>query len=720
MKKSVALSGPAMVPFIVVLALLSAVSCKSGNDAPAPSPAAGTPPASSAASAQKEAGPAPAPATPADGPAAAPAKGSSPDAPAPEAAAPTEGAAAPAGAGGDGAPAAAEATAAASTGTPSPAAELPADTVTLAVLETNDVHGYILPQKVFIRPDEKKQEGYTAEMGGAEWIAGYLKIAREHFQGRVLLLDGGDMFQGTMISNRFEGATVVEAMNRLGYAAAAVGNHEFDFGPAGEDTQGDPYGALKERGAQAKFPLLAANIIDRQTGNPVAWPGFAPYVLLEINGIKVGIIGGASRDTPTYSGPSVGAGVEFLPLDEVLIRYAPELRKAGARIIIGLLHAGGVCEEFDKPDDLSTCEPDEEMFQIARALPPGTVDLLIGGHTHRILAHRINGIPVIQAAAKGTLLGMAEIHYSPSLGKVVRVDIPRTVGVCHHHFKGEGDCAFLDHIPTTEHVPATFLGQEVAPVPFLQEIFTENQRQVLAEAQEKLGPKTIRRIDRPDEGVDHPIGLLTTRVLLDSFPDAQIAMLNESGIRAGLPEGELTMSDIFEVFPFDSSVAYVRMPGELLLDLLRLASSGAHGLPVIRGLRLVIDLAKDDCIAQDWDGQNGKEKWERNLLVSATLEDGTPVATDGTYTIIMSSYLAQGGSDFKRILSKLPEGSITFPPDAPPLRDLVVRWLKVNPVELGGPTDPYTTSPDGKPLVTVLNWDHVVGSSCTQPSAATP
>jgi len=602
-------------------------------------------------------------------------------------------------------------------GSAAPAApELPPDTVTFAILETNDVHGYILPQKVFVRPDEKKQEGYEAEMGGYEWLAGYLRIAREHYAGRVLLLDGGDMFQGTMISNRFEGATVVEAMNRLGYAAAAIGNHEFDFGPEGDGKEGDPYGALKARGAQAKFPLLAANILDRQTGNPVAWPGFAPYALVTVDGIKIGIVGGATKDTPTYSGPSVGTGLEFLPLDQALLRYAPELRSAGAKIIIGLLHAGGVCEEFDKPDDLSTCEPGEEMFEVARALPPGTVDLLIGGHTHHVMAHRVNGIPVIQAAAKGTLLGMAEIHFSPSQDKVVRVDIRPPVGICHHHFQGEGDCAFLDHIPSTSRVPATFLGQEVTPVPFFQEVFTQDQQKVLAEAQEKLGARTVRRIDRPDEGIDHPIGLLTTRVILDSFPDAQIAMLNESGIRAGLPEGELTLSDIFEVFPFDSSVAYVRMPGDLLLDLLRLASSGAHGLPVIRGLRLVIDLARDDCIAQDWDGLNGKEKWERNLLVSATLEDGAPIASDATYVIMMSSYLAAGGSDFKRILSRLPEGAITFIPDAPPLRELVIRWLKANPAELGGPSDPYTTSPGGKPLVTILNWNHVLGSTCGQPA----
>src|SRR5205814_1292694 len=83
----------------------------------------------------------------------------------------------------------------------------------------------------------------------------------------VLLLDAGDMFQGTVESNLGEGAAVVDVMNRLGYTAAAIGNHDFDFGPTGGDATpqqrgDDPRGALRARAAEARFPFLMANVVD--------------------------------------------------------------------------------------------------------------------------------------------------------------------------------------------------------------------------------------------------------------------------------------------------------------------------------------------------------------------------------------------------------------------------------------------------------------------------
>ena len=93
----------------------------------------------------------------------------------------------------------------------------------------------------------------------------------------MLLVDSGDMFQGTLESNLGEGAAVVRGYNALGYTAAAIGNHEFDFGPAGPahvpgDSGADPRGALKARAREARFPFLAANLReDRPAGAPVRW-----------------------------------------------------------------------------------------------------------------------------------------------------------------------------------------------------------------------------------------------------------------------------------------------------------------------------------------------------------------------------------------------------------------------------------------------------------------
>src|SRR5438552_10278475 len=141
--------------------------------------------------------------------------------------------------------------------------------ITISVIATTDLHGGVL------------QRG---ERGGLALLGGYLRnlrAARARNGGAVLLVDSGDMFQGTLESNLNEGAAVVRAYNGLGYAAAAIGNHEFDFGPAGpkvtpEQPGDDPRGALKARAAEARFPFLAANIIDNATGQPVAWRNVKP------------------------------------------------------------------------------------------------------------------------------------------------------------------------------------------------------------------------------------------------------------------------------------------------------------------------------------------------------------------------------------------------------------------------------------------------------------
>jgi 5'-nucleotidase len=593
------------------------------------------------------------------------------------------------------------------------AAEADDDLVELVIVATNDVHGYILPRKLSMAIDEEGKIRYPADIGGVEWLAGYLDILRRQNPGRVLLLDGGDMFQGTMISNKSEGATVVAAMNHLGYAAASVGNHEFDFGPVGEGDDGDPYGALKAVGKLADFPLLAANLVDRKTGTLIDWEGFAPTRMIELSGIKIGIVGGPTDTTPTYSKKRVGEGLEFRPLVEIVKEQAPKLRAQGAQIIIGLLHAGGVCEEFDDPNDTSTCDPNEELFQIAQALEPGTVDLLIGGHTHHIVRHIVNGIPLMESGGTGKLFGMVTLKFSKKAGKVVDFDLSKPVGICHYRFEGTESCVYLDELPGEKRLPPIFKGEEVSRVEFLASLLSPDQRQMLEEAQEQLGATAVRDLYRQEETEDRPMGLLITHIMLDNYPEAQIALFNGSGIRSSLFSGPVTREAVFQVLPFDSTPAFLHLRGKDLKDLLRLITSGAHGMPVMRGLKLHVDRKLDECIQEDWNKDGKKEKWERNLLVSATLENGSPLEDDKVYTVVTTSYLAGGGSDISRILDKLPPETVSKPDKPPTTRDMLTNWLRDHPVELGGPDDPFTRHPDG-PLLKVDNYEHQPGTECSK------
>src|SRR5439155_10242686 len=140
----------------------------------------------------------------------------------------------------------------------------------------------------------------------------------------------------------------------------AIGNHEFDFGPVGAATipqtaSDDPRGALKARTSEARFPFLAANIIDRTTGHPVDWPNVKPSFLLDISGICVGLVGLTTTATLDATMPANTRGLAIAPLASTLQAEATRLRAAGATIVAAIAHAGGRCTEFDHPSALPSC-----------------------------------------------------------------------------------------------------------------------------------------------------------------------------------------------------------------------------------------------------------------------------------------------------------------------------------------------------------------------------
>ena len=226
----------------------------------------------------------------------------------------------------------------------------------------------------------------------------------------------GDIFQGTLVSNLSEGAVMVDAFNLLGIDAVAVGNHEFDYGPVGPAVVAtapgeDPLGALKARIAQAQFPFLAANIVEASTGAPPAW--LHGTALRTVEGVRVGIIGLITMDTPTSTNPLNVAGLRFLPLAPVAKAAAKQLRGQGADVVVVVAHAGGRCEDLADPHDLTHCKAGEEIFSMLEELPPGTVDAVVAGHTHRTVGHFVNGTPVIETSALGRSFGLISLELDP-------------------------------------------------------------------------------------------------------------------------------------------------------------------------------------------------------------------------------------------------------------------------------------------------------------------
>jgi 2',3'-cyclic-nucleotide 2'-phosphodiesterase (5'-nucleotidase family) len=494
--------------------------------------------------------------------------------------------------------------------------------VTLTIIGTNDLHGAIDRLPIFA--------GFVANA----------RAARAADGGGVLVVDGGDMFQGTLESNLGEGADVVRAYNQIGYAAAAIGNHEFDFGPAGPAATAataadDPRGALKARAAEARFPFVSANLLDQKTGARIAWPNAPASVLAEVAGVKVGIVGASTDSTPYTTMPANFLGLAMMPTAPAIAEEARRLRAQGARVIVVAAHIGSRCKRFDNPDDLSTCDRGDEAFRVIEALPPGTVDVFVGGHTHQAVAHRIAGVAVIESYASGRAFGRVDLRIAPD-GRVAAVDIHKPRVLC-----GELD----RQAPAAACQPGEYEGKPVVPDPAVQQIATEARARAAPLRAEKLGVKLQQPVTASwsNESAE---GNWFCDLMLAARPEAQVSLMNGGGLRADLPAGELEYGQLYEATPFDNRFAIVAM-------------KGAH-------LRRIVedDLTHGGSILS-WGNLTAKARCKGDRLDLQIKVGGKPLADGATYKVVTSDFLASGGDGIIGQL-KLPEGSVK-------LTDVIIR-----------------------------------------------
>ena len=480
----------------------------------------------------------------------------------------------------------------------------------VTVVGTNDLHGRV--------------ERVAA-------LSGHLSILRAQLKkqdGGLVLVDGGDMFQGTLESNLQEGAAVVAAYNHVGYDAVCIGNHEFDFGPVGplvtsKSFKDDPRGALKARAKQAKFPFLAGNIVDDVTGKPVDWPNVKPAVLItEGTGkikVKVGIVGLSTVDTPKTTIASNVRGLRFSPLVESVVTQAEALRKQGALIVVVTAHAGGKCADFHDANDLSSCEADQEIMKLARGLPKGLVDVIVAGHTHQTMAHVVNGVPVVESWANGRGFGRVDFDVDDKTGVVTLVKVHPPRKLC-------GDSKEADDAAIEACVPAAYEGlQPKVDQPLLASL-TPYLKDAKVRRAEKLGVDVTSEVRR---GYDQEsaLGNLFADLMLEVFPRADIALMNGGGVRGNLPAGPLTYGGVFEMMPFDNRFATATMSVAELRHVLEknLSAQKKGGIFSTAGLTATIA-----CDA------NGR-------AAATLLRTGVALKDSDEVTVVSTDFVALGG-----------------------------------------------------------------------------
>lgn len=500
------------------------------------------------------------------------------------------------------------------------------------MVATNDVHGRLWQLPLF--------GGYLQN----------LRAARAKDGGGVILLDAGDIFQGTLASCLSEGAAMVRGYRALRYDAIALGNHEFDFGPAGaraipHTPDDDPFGALRARIAEAPFPFLSANLRAHDGGESPLHE-VRPSMLLDVAGVRVGVIGGLTEHALTATHGANVTTLSLAPLADSIARESRALRAAGARLVIAAVHAGGDCRSVADPDDLASCEADSEVFRLARALGPlrgeseraPLVDLILGGHTHAFVAHRVAGIPIAEAGANGAAFSRVDLTLEPSSGAVsARILPPQPL--CDDRL----DAPVCAREPY-EGAPVT---RDPAVLAAIQSDLTEAQ----ASADRALGVMVVSPVERSSQR-ESPLTNLVADLMLRAMPGADAAFSNPGAIRISLPVGPLTYGRVFEMFPFDNRFASLRMRAGDLARVVANSLQSDRGLVSLAGVR-----ATARCEAH-------------RLRVSLTDRQGKPLAPSRRLTVVTSDYLAATGDGLMRGI-ELPKSDIVLHPD-PFIRDALV------------------------------------------------
>jgi 5'-nucleotidase len=555
----------------------------------------------------------------------------------------------------------------------------PAEPVHVVLVGTTDVHGW------FAGHVETPQGGGEGVLwGGLPAFASYVEALREKDPGNVIVLDSGDMWQGTLESNMSEGEAMVRGYNAIGYAAVAVGNHEFDYGPSGPDAIArmdgqDELGALKRNATIAMFPFLSANMSEKPTGRTPAWA--KKYTIVRAGNARIGIIGLSTPDTPNVTMASNVLNLSFTDPVQATIIAAAQLRGQGVDAVVVVAHMGGRCAETHDPDDLSSCQPDNEANQFLEKLPAGTIDAYFAGHTHAEMRHYVNGVAAVQALPYSREFSTIDLWIDPAANKVTKSEMRPHTMICTFVYEGTERCDPRNAPAGARLVPRVFGGETIIADAHVSRTIEPYLRRVAAKRDEKVGITTAAPFSRASTG-ESPLGVLLSDTLRE-YAGSDFAFVNSGGIRAELPAKELTYAEIFAVSPFDNFPATVLMTGAEIVEALRLTSTGLRGLLQVSGLRYTIDAAKDD----------EKAPAERNRIVNVTRDDGTPLEPDRLYTVAMPDFLAAGGDGTQPVMSAIPRNRISIA-YAFPIRDVLIQVLSKKP-------QPLAPRVEGR--ITVLN-----------------
>jgi 2',3'-cyclic-nucleotide 2'-phosphodiesterase/3'-nucleotidase len=465
------------------------------------------------------------------------------------------------------------------------------DAVCISILHTTDLHGHILPTVDYAgNPD----------LGGLARCATQIRRWRRENRNSILI-DLGDIYQGTDVGLRTKGELMIDLFNHLKYDAWIIGNHEFDWGME----------TFRNVLARSTMPVLAANTSSQGRAPGELADGkdpltkIQPYILKEIAGIKIAIIGITTPGMPFWLPLQFRRGIDFQFPVEPVRRAIKKAKAEGADEIVLAGHMG--LKARSGGDDFAN-----NVMALTSEFPDTAG--FIAGHTHQTVASRLtNGVLLTQADHFGIHVGRVDLVFDRSSKKLLRRE------------------AICERMDNRLHLDHRVLSRSKLQ---LEESDTALAQPVGAVAE------TLRARSHPGEpsDVEQLIGAAIIETLHESGVAVDAAMhgtFNERNVQAGVK----TMKDIWNIIPYENHL----VTAELLPEEIKTLMEEVYASHEPRNL-VGIDVVTE---------RNGYD----HRIVSMRLADGRPLERDRRYVIAFNTFDAQSaGHRFMklRVLLKSP------------------------------------------------------------------
>lgn len=457
----------------------------------------------------------------------------------------------------------------------------------ITILHTNDTHARI-------------NEGTYDGMG----LAKLSTLVKQHEaeNENVLLLDAGDTFHGTTFATLEQGKSIAEVFNAVGYDGMAAGNHDFNYG----------YERLLELKEMVTFPVLSANVIVEETGELL----LPPYMIQEIDGVKLGIFGLSTPETHYKTHPKNVEGLKFTDPVEAAQMMVAELQAQEVDVIIALTHLG---------TDASSTDTSIKVAEGATG-----IDLIVDGHSHTEENVGVSGTLIVSSGEYTKNLGVVELTFDEN-GELVGK---------------EGSLISKEDAVEVE---------PDAEVQAVIDAIAASQETILAEV---VGSTSVI-LDGEREQVragETNLGNLITDAMLNET-GAEVAITNGGGIRASIDAGEITKGEVITVLPFGNYIVTKEVTGAVIKAALENGIDSypdAKGaFPHVAGITYTIDASKP--------------AGERAVSIQI---NGESIDLEKTYVLATNDFLAAGGDEYTMF------ADIAIKNEYPALDEVLIQYIQ--------------------------------------------